>query len=116
MNAELETIIRLESRQKFYNVQPNYIELKQKNFNWFMRAVLMDWMMHVCFEFGLKRETYYVAVAIADKYLEKANDLPKSEFQLVGAASMFIAAKLEEFEALSSADFSKSTDNRYSAV
>jgi hypothetical protein len=29
---------------------------------------------------------------------------------------MFIAAKLEEFEALSSGDFSKSTDNRYSAI
>ncbi len=28
---------------------------------------------------------------------------------------MFIAAKLQEFQALSSTDFSKSTDNRYSA-
>lgn len=62
-----------------------------------MRAVLMDWMMHVCYEFGLKRETFYSAVNIADKYLEKTVDQPKSEFQLVGAGAMFIAAKLEEF-------------------
>jgi hypothetical protein len=68
--------------------------MRQKNLNWFMRAILVDWMMHVCYEFGLKRETYHLAVALTDKYLEKTTDLPKSDFQLAGAATMFIAAKL----------------------
>ena len=38
----------------------------------------MDWMGHVTYEFGLKRETYYIALTLADIYLEKTNDLPKS--------------------------------------
>jgi hypothetical protein len=69
VTAEIETIIGLEQRQTKYVVQPNYIELRQKNLNWFMRAILVDWMMHVCYEFGLKRETFHLAVALADKYL-----------------------------------------------
>ena len=59
-----------------------------------MRAILADWMIHVCYEFGLKRETYYLAVALTDKYLEKTSDLHKADFQLAGAATMYIAAKL----------------------
>ena len=78
-------------------MQPNYIELGQKNFSWFMRAVLIDWMMQVCFEFALRRETCYIALALVDNYLEKTRDVPKADFQLVGAAAMFVAAKLEEF-------------------
>jgi hypothetical protein len=35
-----------------------------------MRAVLVDWMMHVCYEFGLKRDTFYLAVGLVDKYFE----------------------------------------------
>jgi hypothetical protein len=55
MGCEIETIYRLENRQKSYLAEPNYIETRQRNFTWFMRAVLVDWMMQVCFEFGLKR-------------------------------------------------------------
>ncbi len=89
--------MRLEDRQRMYIALPNYIELRQKNLSWFMRAILVDWMAHVCYEFSLKRETYHLAVAFTDKYLEKTTDLPKSDFQLAGAAAMFIASKLEEF-------------------
>lgn len=49
MRCEIETIYRLENRQKSYLAEPNYIETRQKNFTWFMRAVLVDWMMQVCF-------------------------------------------------------------------
>lgn len=35
----------------------------------FMRSVLFDWMMEVCTEFKLKRETYYLAMNYVDKYL-----------------------------------------------
>lgn len=34
-----------------------------------MRAILLDWMMEVCTEFKMKRETYYLAVCYVDKYL-----------------------------------------------
>lgn len=48
-------------------------------------------------EFGLKRETFHIAVNLLDRYLSKERGLPKSGFQVIGAASMFIASKLEEF-------------------
>jgi hypothetical protein len=34
-----------------------------------MRAILLDWMMEVCEEFMLKRDTYYMATYFVDSYL-----------------------------------------------
>jgi hypothetical protein len=34
---------------------------------------------------------------LTDNFLIKSPHLPKADFQLVGAAAMFIASKLEEF-------------------
>lgn len=34
-----------------------------------MRAILLDWMMEVCAEFGLKRETFNLALNYTDRYL-----------------------------------------------
>lgn len=45
----------------------------------------------------------------------KEHNLQKSQFQLAGAAAMFIASKLEEFEPKCSEDFAKTTKGRYTA-
>jgi hypothetical protein len=34
-----------------------------------MRLLLLDWMMEVCDEFGLKRETYHLAAYFNDMFL-----------------------------------------------
>jgi len=85
----------LEFSQKEYQAQPNYIEIKQKALTWQMRAKLIDWMMHVCYEFCLKRDTFYIAVGLVDRYFEKVCNLRIAEFQLLGAAALFISSKLE---------------------
>jgi hypothetical protein len=36
-----------------------------------MRAILIDWMMEVCQDFGLKRETFNVAVSVVDRFMAK---------------------------------------------
>jgi len=36
----------------------------------------------------------HIALAIVDNYFEVASNLSKADFQLTGAASLFIAAKL----------------------
>lgn len=36
-----------------------------------MRAILMDWMIEVCSEYVMKRDSYYLAVAYVDCYLSK---------------------------------------------
>jgi len=53
--AEGLSVCFLDSRQIHYEVDPLYIEKRQKNFQWQMRASLMEWMMHVSYEFTLKR-------------------------------------------------------------
>ena len=42
-----------------------------------MRIILIDWMMEVCMEFMIKRETLYMAVYYVDRYLSMVNNIPK---------------------------------------
>lgn len=51
-------------------------------------------MMEVSTEFEMKRESYYLAINYVDKYLSTVNTI-KAEVQLVGAACMFMASKME---------------------
>lgn len=55
-NSGYESLIYLDNRQNLYLVQPDYIEKKQKNFTWIMRALVVEWIMQVCYEYSLKRE------------------------------------------------------------
>jgi G2/mitotic-specific cyclin 3/4 len=115
MAEEAEAVCFLDQRQICYEIDPLYIEKRQKNLNWTMRAILVDWMMHISFEFRLKRETLHIALTLVDNFFQAAPHLAKADFQLSGAAALFIAAKLEEFEPLSSKEFARSTKERYSA-
>lgn len=54
-------------------------------------------------------QTLHIALILVDNFFESTYNLSKSDFQLTGATALFIAAKLEEFEPLSSKEFAKST-------
>ena len=36
-----------------------------------MRAILLDWIMVICEEMGLKIETYHISICCLDTYLNK---------------------------------------------
>lgn len=78
-----------------------------------MRAVLVDWLVQVHLRFHLLQETLYMTVSILDRYLQIDN-VKRSELQLVGVTSMFIASKFEEMYAPEVGDFVFITDNTYS--
>ena len=79
-----------------------------------MRAILVDWMMEVCNEFMLTRNTFYQAVAIIDKFTSKTDQvIKKKEFQLIGTAAMLISAKMEEIVIPTLSNFILATDNSY---
>lgn len=79
-----------------------------------MREILIDWMIEVCEEFMLKRETLYISVYYIDMYLTKAPYIiPKSELQLIGVTSMLVACKIEEVYIPRINDFALSTDGGY---
>ncbi len=45
-----------------------------------MREILIDWMIEVCEEFMLKRETLYLSVNYIDRYITLADyKVPKNE-------------------------------------
>jgi len=108
-----ETINFLIMRENEYCPEPFYLKKKQTQINWTMRAILFDWMMEVCMEFGLKRETYHYAINYVDRYLSAVLNVPKIELQLIGVTALYMAAKVEEIYPPRVASFAKSTDGAY---
>lgn len=80
-----------------------------------MRAVLVDWINEVHMQFRLAAETYQMAVAIIDMYLQKVKDTKRSHLQLVGVTALFLAAKYEELYPPALSDFVYITDDSYTA-
>ncbi len=77
-----------------------------------MRILLVEWMMEVCDEFGLKRETYHLAVYYIDLFLSRINT-PIEKLQLLGSSSLLLAAKIEEIVCPRVKDFAFATDNGF---
>ena len=59
-----------------------------------MRAILVDWMSELCYNYSLHRVTFHIAVSILDRYLSQVNSTKRSEFQSLGAVCVLIATKL----------------------
>jgi len=77
-----------------------------------MRLLLLDWMMEVCDEFGLKRETYHLACYLTDLYL--TNTLCSiDKLQLLGASALLLSAKVEEVICPRVRDIAFATDNGF---
>lgn len=55
---------------------------------WHMRAILMDWMIEVCAEFLLKRQTMWTAISMVDRCLQKNLFLPEKDLQLIGVSAL----------------------------
>lgn len=55
-----------------------------------------------------------MAVVLTDLFFTKSPNIHKGDLQLVGAAAMYIAAKLEEEQPLPVAKFATSTSGKYS--
>lgn len=79
-----------------YLVNSNYFGTKQPEMTWNMRVILLDWMMEVCNDYMLKRQTYYMAVNYVDRFLSSYYNIPKNKLQLLGVVSLYVASKLEE--------------------
>ena len=72
----------------------NYLS-GQKEVTERMRGVLLDWLVDVHFRLKMFPQTLFIIAALVDGYLAK-NKAKKQDLQLIGAASLFIAAKYEE--------------------
>ena len=91
---------------------PDYMD-NQKELQWKMRAVLVDWLIEVHNKFHLLPETLYLGINIIDRFLSlRVVSLVK--LQLVGLTAMFIASKYEEVVTPSIQNFIYMADGGYS--
>ncbi len=86
---------RLINYQK-YQPDPHYLGTKQPQMTANMRTILLDWMMEVCNDYMLKRQTFHMALNYVDRFLSKIPDFPKAKLQLLGVVSLYISSKIEE--------------------
>jgi hypothetical protein len=90
---------------------PNYMQ-EQQFINWGMRSTLVDWMISIHSYFRFLPETLFLATNILDRFLSiRLAHIDK--LQLVGAASMFIAAKAEEMYTPGVQNFVTIADNAF---
>ena len=94
-----------------YRPNPNYMHY-QRELRWSYRRVLLDWIVEVHQSLQLLPETLYLTVNIIDRFLSRAGVL-LNRFQLVGAASLFIAAKYEEINCPTLKDMVYMLNNAY---
>jgi len=99
-STDSEIVDYLMMREIQYAPDPHYFDKSQSHVTWMMRAILLDWMMEVCMEFTLKRETFHYAVNYVDRHLNACPHIQKWELQLVGVTAMYLAAKVEVIENL----------------
>jgi len=109
----IDTLNYLVCREQAYSPDPYYMEKYQPDLTWTMRLILIDWIMEVCMEFQLKRETFHYSVNFIDRFLSLVPRVGKSELQLVGVTALYVAAKMEEVYVPKIQDFAKATDNGY---
>lgn len=98
--------------EPLYAPNPRLIE-DQLHINHRMRTILFDWMIEVCQEYLLKRETFYYAANFTDRYLSARKRTPKTGLQLVGLSALFLAAKVEEIYPPHISDFALTAAGAY---
>ncbi|KZS97145.1 A/B/D/E cyclin [Sistotremastrum niveocremeum HHB9708] len=91
---------------------PQYMD-HQRELEWPMRGILVDWLIQVHSRFRLLQETLFLCINIMDRFLS-ARIVSLSKYQLVGCACLFIAAKTEEIIAPSTKNFVYLSDSSYS--
>lgn len=103
----------LAEKELEYMPNPYAIDNFQTEITAKMRVVLFDWVIEVCAEFSLKRETCHLALTYLDRVISNHNKIKKNEFQLFGIAAMHLASKIEEIYPPKLEDWVRSADGGY---
>lgn len=86
----------------------------QKELEWHMRSILVDWLIEVQWKLKLLPETLYLSINIIDRFLS-CRAVSLSKLQLVGLAATLLASKYEEVVSPSINNFIFLSDNSYLA-
>lgn len=101
----------LRDQELKFRPKANYME-KQPDITSSMRTILVDWLVEVADEYKLHAETLFLAVSYVDRFLSSMS-VVRNKLQLVGTASLLIAAKFEEIYPPEVKEFVYITDDTY---
>ncbi|XP_077536335.1 G2/mitotic-specific cyclin-A-like isoform X2 [Haemaphysalis longicornis] len=101
----------LRDRELKFRPEANYMK-KQPDIASSMRTILVDWLVEVAHEYKFHAETLFLAVSYVDSFLSSMS-VVRNKLQLVGAASLLIAAKIEEIYTPEVKEFVYITDYAY---
>lgn len=90
--------------ERVFPIRENFLQ-SQLDVTPKMRSVLLDWINEVHHQFSLESETYYMAVAMIDRYLQAESNTSRKYLQLVGVTALFMASKYEELMPPEISDF-----------
>lgn len=85
---------------------------RQNEIRLHMRKEVTEWMLDVCIDHKCPVDVLLLATNIMDRFLGTIT-LQKSQFQLLGAAAIFLASKLTEPEPITSTALVKCTADTY---
>jgi len=96
--------------EDFYIAATNYFQNIQSEIRPHMRKLVTDWMMDVYLDQKCHPDVFLLSCNIMDRFLSQLN-IKKNQFQLVAAASLFIASKLVDPCPIQGSILVKYTDN-----
>jgi hypothetical protein len=89
-----------------------YCSSHQNEIKLHMRKIVADWMLDVCVDQRCQVNVFLLATNIMDRFLGTIA-LRKNQFQLLGAASIFLASKMIEPTPISATTLVKCTADTY---
>merc|ERR1711933_571509 len=84
----------------------------QKDLNFRMRGVLVDWLLEVHRKFKMLPSTCFLSINLLDRYLAK-KQISRKKLQLTGCCCLWIASKYHEIYAPEMDDFIYISDNAF---
>ena len=103
----------LLKEEKEIEIRPIYGYMaKQKDINEQMRAILVDWLIDVHYNFNFNKETLFQTIWILDTYLSY-EIIQRNKLQLLGITCLFISCKYNEICYPKTNEFIYVTDNAY---
>lgn len=98
--------------EEFYLAASNYFHMVQQEIKPNMRQIVTSWMLEVCMDQNCQANTFLLSCNIMDRFLSQLN-IKKSQFQLVAAATMFIASKLADACPITGSELVRYTNDTY---
>ena len=108
---EIYLNLLLEENQSTLKPTFGYMNM-QNEINEQMRAILIDWIIEVHFQFNLRQETLYMTIWIIDTYLS-FNFISRKKLQLLGITCLLISCKSQEIYFPHQNKFIEITDGAY---